>query len=271
MWRLGSKSPISLSLRLQDTVSACNVHQLPCPRANIVTDVEGFCKAEPEKPFGVKLDAKLGASLGLQGYTELKGDKDVFLDLTIFETPALYTFPQLCLAFGKQSPGACIPEQHTFDPIDSYLPGVDDSDGEEADEEAGVSKRSVTLVKRDERSANDYRAPYYLDCDTEKDFSIRGQNYQGPSKLKQKQYKVPIMKPGMSCAEAESETCPAKQWTIDALPDDATDNDRAVVTDKWACMSILLMTFFDMNPEWLTIFQRSIYTRGTGSAISSRR
>ncbi|PKY02708.1 hypothetical protein P168DRAFT_239504 [Aspergillus campestris IBT 28561] len=197
-------------------------------------NVEGFCKAEPEKPFGVKLDAKLGASLGLQGYTELKGDKDIFLDLTIFETPALYTFPQLCLAFGKQSPGACIPEQHTFDPIDSFLPGGDDSDDEEADEEADVSKRSVTFVKRDERSANDNRAPYYLDCDTKQDFSIRGQNYQGPSKLKKKRYNVPIMKPGMSCAEAESETCPAKQWTIDALPDDATDNDRAVVTEKWA-------------------------------------
>ena len=221
-----------------------NVHKSPNVTGLTVTDAEGFCKAESEKPFGVKLDAKLGASLGLQGYTELKGDKDVFLDLTIFETPALYTFPQLCLAFGKQSPGACIPEQHTFDPIDSYLPGGYDSDEEEADEEAGVSKRTVALTKRDEKSANDNREPYYLSCDTKRSFSIRGQNYQGPSILKKKAYKVPIMKPGMKCTEAEGETCPADQWTIDALPDDATDNDRAVVTRKWACMSILLMTIF---------------------------
>ncbi|GES64964.1 hypothetical protein ATEIFO6365_0009045900 [Aspergillus terreus] len=196
-------------------------------------NVDGFCDNDTGKPFGLKLDASLGASLGLQGYTELKGDKDVFLDVTLYETPALYTFPQLCLAFGKQSPGACIPEQHTFDPDDSYPPGgYTDS---EDDAGANIAERSLRLAKRDEKSAAYLtRKPYLLGCDEEKKHEIWPQKYQKPTSLRNK-LQVPIMKPGMGCGEDEDEECPASTWSMDKLPDTLTKADRALVTQKgWA-------------------------------------
>lgn len=224
-----------------------SVYEFPCHWTNILSDSEGFCDAGPEHPFGVQFDATLGVKLGLQGYTEVNDDRDVFLDLTIFEAPELYTFPELCLDFDEQSPGACIPEQNFFDPIDSYLP---DGYGESDDQEAGVSKRSGALVKRDEASAANWnkRKPYFLDCDTKKEFSIRPQKYQGPSDLKHVKG-VPIMKAGMSCSQDNSTKCPAHQWTIEPLPEDPTEEELAVVTDKWACKSTILVAYFVMGPE----------------------
>ncbi|KAF9886762.1 hypothetical protein FE257_011139 [Aspergillus nanangensis] len=202
-------------------------------------NIDGFCEDDDSKPFGVKLDATLGASLGLQGYTELKGDKDVFLDVTLYETPALYTFPELCLAFGKQSKGSCVPEQHTFDPIDSYLPGEEDDTD---DEDAAVSRRSsssssrVRVAKRDAASAayKQRKNPYILGCDENKTHQIWAQKYQRPTVLRNRDT-IPIMVAGMSCKEDEDYQCPADTWTIEPMPDDATKAEKAHISGKtWA-------------------------------------
>lgn len=242
---------VEIALRIPDIIVAASagysecftMFKFPFHWFNILSDSEGFCDKGPEHPFGVKFDATLGAKLGLQGYTEVNGDRDVFLDLTIYEAPELYTFPELCLDFDDQTPGPCVHDQSIpSDPIDAYPPG---GYIESEDEEAGVSKRSVALVKRDENSAapGRERKPYYLACDKKKDFSIRPQKYQSPTDLRQKKG-VPIMKPGMSCIKSESETCPADEWTMEPLPEDATDDERAIVTEAgWACKSILFITY----------------------------
>ncbi|EBA27300.1 uncharacterized protein AFUA_2G00270 [Aspergillus fumigatus Af293] len=181
----------------------------------------GFCANDPNKAYGVKLDAALGASLGLQGYTEVKGERDVFLDVTLYETPTLYTFPQLCLAAGEESPGTCIPQSDPLDPDDGVAPGVLRRD----------TRSSVALARRDADSAfYQGRDPYYLACDEGRTKQIWVQKYQRPSRLRNNAA-VPIIQPGMSCSNSAQNQCPASTWNIKEVPKD----DRAGVTRQgWA-------------------------------------
>lgn len=194
----------------------------------LVSDVAGFCANDRNKPYGVKLDAALGASLGLQGYTGVKGERDVFLDVTLYETPTLYTFPQLCLAAGEESPGTCIPQSDPLDPDDGVAPGVLRRD----------TRSSVALARRDADSAfYQGRDPYYLACDEGRTKQIWVQKYQRPSRLRNNAA-VPIIQPGMSCSNSPQNQCPASTWNIKEVPKD----DRAGVTRQgWACKCLDLV------------------------------
>lgn len=178
------------------------------------------------------MDATLGASLGLQGYTEVKGERDVFLDVTLYETPTLYTFPQLCLAAGEESPGTCIPQSDPLDPDDGLAVGVNRRDITSL---VALSRR---LSRRDADSAYySGREALYLACDEGRTRQIWVQKYQNSSRLRNNPA-VPIIQPGMACSNSPQNQCPASTWNIREVP---KDDQAAVTRQGWTSKCPVLM------------------------------
>jgi hypothetical protein len=173
----------------------------------------------------LKLDASLGASLYLEGYTEIGGDKKVFLNVPLFESPVLYEFPQLCLSFEKRSPGSCVEEPNPEDSEyqDPTLP-PEERLKRRTDlvprQPYSVSRRSdlvaPSLVRRRPSSSRD---PYYMACDNKKE-SPQPQPYR-TQKIKVQHYPVPYtvvkntantvatMIPLIKCTD---KSCPVDTW-----------------------------------------------------------
>lgn len=170
------------------------------------------------------MDATLGASLVLEGYTEVEGVKDVFLAVTLFEDPSLYTFPQLCVGFGTISPGFCYTQIYDID--------SDDDPGTEV----------VTWERRDLSTQGD--RSYTLKCDVAPKHYIFVQKYLAPPALKTKPG-VPIIEPLIGCNDND---CPPEKWAIQ----EATD--PSVVTEDWNCRLIHLLSVVSTNtPCMLTM------------------
>ncbi|KAF9892066.1 hypothetical protein FE257_002472 [Aspergillus nanangensis] len=179
---------------------------------------QGFCPNDP-KPWGLTLDASIGASLDLQGYTELNGEKKVFLDVTLFQTPALYTFPELCLSMGDISPGACIPQVGPQDPDDEYV-----APGQYPDPPPARRRRRAVTIPEDD-SSKDPKRFFYVGCDQQHSHAIFIQKYPGPPTLK-KDKNVPIIQPLMNCS---MDDCPPSTWNVQVATDPS-----AVTKKGWA-------------------------------------
>lgn len=163
------------------------------------------------------------------------------MDVTLYETPALYTFPQLCLAAGQESPGTCIPQSDPLDPDDGVA--------------AGVNRRDITslvalsrrLSRRDADSAyyGDRREPYYLACDEGRTRQIWLQKYRRPSILR-KNAAVPVIQPGMTCDNSPQNQCPASTWNIREVP---KDERQGVTRAGWASKCLVLMQTRERTDE----------------------
>lgn len=162
------------------------------------------------------MDASLGASLVLEGYDEVDGEKNVFLQLPLFSDPDIYTFPELCLAFSTISSGYC------------YAPLYGD-DPETTDGTTVVTWEKRDLVSLEERDLSTRtNRSYTLKCDAAPKQYIYVQKYPSPQVLKSVPG-VPIIEPLIRC---EDDDCPPEKWKIQ----EATD--PSVVTEKgWNCKS----------------------------------
>jgi hypothetical protein len=161
----------------------------------------------------VKLDASVGAQLVLEGWDEINGAKDVFLTVDLFNSPTIFSFPELCFSFGSASPGTC-----------SDVPDDDNEAQYEDNEVVSGEKRKRSggcLIPRDDftkrgelvpRAPNRRRNPYHLTCDKTSEALIYVQQYPGPTKVKNDPNRAaPIMEPGIACTAT---ACPPSDWTM---------------------------------------------------------
>jgi hypothetical protein len=157
-------------------------------------DEKGVC-AGSKDPYGVSIDATAGASLLLQAYDEVAGNRDYFVNQPLFDDGVAYTFPSLCLPFGTPITTTAGAVSVTPAPVGAIsarpaggstgsAPGVGpsggtcplytpDSGGEtdyvDTESDSGVAKvkRTGPLLPRSTR------APYYMTCDSGKAHPIQ--------------------------------------------------------------------------------------------------
>ncbi|KAL4879335.1 hypothetical protein BJY04DRAFT_229120 [Aspergillus karnatakaensis] len=217
--RLYTEIALSVSLTvLEDNGFGVDL-SLKVPELTVTTtaglDSNGFCEVGGN-PWGVNIEASIGANLKLEGWKELDGSKDILFDATLFEKEDLYEFPQFCLSFSELSEGYCLPE----DPV----PGEENVEEDEpADSLAVRSTADISIHVKRQRPSN--RDPIYLTCGTGKDHSYRVLRYNGPSVLKTNN-DVPIIHPKVSCKPSETDCLP--NTDIEVL----TDQGRAAVFVK---------------------------------------
>jgi hypothetical protein len=186
--------------------------------------------------------------LYLEGYTEIGGDKKVFLNVPLFESPVLYEFPQLCLSFGELSDGACVEQPDPEDPEyqDPNLP-VEEQKRKRSDlvprHSYSVSRRSDLVPSKFVKRRPSSRNPYFLSCNSIKNTppyktnKIRVQHYPSPSEIITADNTVATMIPGMECSQKK---CPVDTWRIDqAKPrpqdddDDESEDEGVVERYSW--------------------------------------
>ena len=172
----------------------------------------------------------------LEGYTELNGDKDIFLEVPLVNLPDLLPLPSVCFAFGTISPGACIYIPDPNDPENGAASIPDSSSEEKRDlvlrQPYSVSKQSdfapFALVGRTPIYGG---RGYYMTCDNSaKTQLIRLQTYPVPSTVKGNSANtVPTMLPLISCSAT---SCPVTDWETPR----ATNAPLAVSHKSWSSM-----------------------------------
>lgn len=219
-------------------------HPAVCLSKPLTTpDLNGFC--EPgEDVFGVKIDSTVGANLALEGWAEVDGDRNTLAQVTLVDAPDLYTFPQVCFAFGDLSEGYCLAERDAEDEESSTGSNNNNKRGAALPAPSKTEPDSITTTTEHHlkpRQSIDKNRSYQLACDEEGKYIINALKYYPPSSIRTNT-NVPIIKPGVECAD-----------TKDCVPDTGitviTKNkqDRAVVRKDnnddneprmWACMSL---------------------------------
>lgn len=197
--------------------------------------------------FGVKIDSTVGANLALEGWAEVDGDRNTLAQVTLVDAPDLFTFPQVCLAFGELSEGYCLAEGDAEE--------EEDSTGSNNNKRAALPAPSktetgmITTARHhlEPRQSADESRSYQLACDKDGEYIFNALRYYPPSRIRTNT-NVPIIKPDVECAESN-----------DCVPDTGITvikdikQDRAVVRkdngDKnkprmWACMSFPLLHLY---------------------------
>ncbi|KAL4898655.1 hypothetical protein BDV59DRAFT_206929 [Aspergillus ambiguus] len=151
----------------------------------------GFCDGS-ENPWGVTVDASVGANLALEGWKELDGDKDTLFGVSLFDTDDLFEFPQLCLGFEETSDGYCPGEEDVEWATDASLGTAN----KRSTFEEPPTKTSHALLPRQSQSS---RRPYHVECDASKTYPITVLNYPQPGSIRLNT-DVPIIKPQVTCA-----------------------------------------------------------------------
>ncbi|KAI9369062.1 hypothetical protein BJX61DRAFT_180761 [Aspergillus egyptiacus] len=185
-------------------------------------DSNGFCENN-QNPWGVALDASVGADLSIEGWKEVDGDRDTLFGVTLFETDDLYEFPQLCLSFDDVSVGYCPGEVEDDE---------EDDDDDDEDEEDALNKRSDgilphkmplipskttdDLVPRQEPTGpNPVGSPLYAACGTGRSSPIRTLEYPRPTAVRL-DTGIPAIQPKATCAPRES-ACPPEATGLDVI------------------------------------------------------
>ncbi|KAL3455622.1 hypothetical protein BJX64DRAFT_294884 [Aspergillus heterothallicus] len=237
--RLYTEIALSVSIEiLEDNGFGVDL-SLKVPQLTVTTsggvDGNGFC--EPgEGVFGVKIDSTVGVNLALEGWAEVDGDRVTLADVTLLDAPDLFTFPQVCVAWGGLSEGYCLAEE-----------AEDEKDEEDTETEASNKKKRAAIaapptetdtgndsdLSATETSAiSHFLAPrqspsdrkYTLTCDTNTDHRFAALNYPSPAQAR-KNTDVPIIKPLVSCSDTARDCVP--DTGVEVITTDVTD--RAVV------------------------------------------
>lgn len=172
----------------------------------------------------------MGADLDLEGWREIDGKRKTLFDVDIFEKSDLYTFPQVCLAFGDVAPGYCLggqPEENDEDD--------DDDPGHYVRRRRGRTVRTIAHGLSSRQEPDKQRDPIPLKCDRAKTVQIL--KYPSPVALA-RNTAVPIFVPNIPCGEASEDCWPNANISVITDPID----ERAIVDqtglldqERWAC------------------------------------
>jgi hypothetical protein len=241
------------------------LHGMP---AYHLLDEKGVC-AGSKDPYGLSIDATAGASLLIQAYDEVAGNRDYFVNQPLFDDGVAYTFPSLCLPFGTpftttakivsvtptpvkttstppaESSTSSAPDAGpSGDTCPLYTPDTgDETDYVDTESDSGVAKvkRTGPLLPRSTRT------PYYMSCDSGKTHPIQLKDYFTPggyiaaTKSGAKGVtagSVPFYRPGI---KPKACVCPEPDWEVTEEGDDAYDNvvyangTRMPPDRYWAC------------------------------------
>ncbi|KAL4935925.1 hypothetical protein BDV06DRAFT_233838 [Aspergillus oleicola] len=169
-------------------------------------DTNGSCEGGGN-PYGVNIDASVGANLALEGWKELNDDRDTLFTAILFEKDDLYEFPS-CLFFGTPSEGYCLPEL----PEDGMLHEELSEEEIAEDEEMGeLSTRSLDIVELKKRPSG-------------QGYKYKVLRYNTPTAL-QTEVTVPIVIPLISCNPGERGCVP--NTGIDVLTEDGLETRAA--------------------------------------------
>lgn len=213
-------------------------------------DGEGFCP-NSQNSYGLTIDASIGASLVLEGYTEVNGNKNIFLTVPLYESDSLHDFDQLCIGFEAYDENFCYSDRQEGDADWGYKGPEDEAPilRREYVAKDPYSRRSElelrSLTKRRDKSG-DY---YSLSCDPKKKdtpskLPIRPQVYPRPSVVTPNV--IETMVPGIFCTDRR---CDHESLTI--------EDDR---TPGW-------MVLYNWNTEhiyegnWLAAFLSEMQER----------
>ncbi|KAL2783974.1 hypothetical protein BJX66DRAFT_344471 [Aspergillus keveii] len=190
---------------------------LKVPEVTVTTsaggNVNGFCENDPD-PWGIMVEATVGAKLALEGWKELDGDKDELFGVDLFDKDDLYVFPQFCFSFGGLSEGFCLaeesPEDDDDEDDDDRLAGraINGTDGHLLARQGPMGDRTISL-----------------DCDNKKEHAWPVLQYPQPATLRE-DGSIPIAKPNVPC-EKSKENCDIEEADITLIWDDMTQ--RSVV------------------------------------------
>ncbi|KAL4925696.1 uncharacterized protein BDV17DRAFT_300217 [Aspergillus undulatus] len=197
--RLYTEIALSVSLTVLDDNGFGVDLALKVPELTITAasghDTMGFCEGSGD-PFGVNIDANVGANLVLEAWRELSDNRDTLFTATLFEKDDLYEFPQSCLSFGTLSEGYCLPEL----PVDGMLYEELTEEEIAEDEEMGeLTARSLGMIDLEKRQRQHSRRPIYLNCGSGEDYKYKVLRYNSPTAL-QTEVTVPIVIPLVACS-----------------------------------------------------------------------
>ncbi|KAL2858471.1 hypothetical protein BJY01DRAFT_230672 [Aspergillus pseudoustus] len=273
--RLYTEIALSVSMTiLEDNGFGVDL-SLKVPQLTVTTsggvDGSGFCEPGGEV-FGVKIDSTVGVNLALEGWGEVDGDRVTLADVTLVDAPDLFTFPQVCVAWGGLSEGYCLAEE-----------AEEEKDDDEAESNSTTTTKKKRAAPPTETTDSDltatrtrseiahYLAPrqsasdrdYTLSCDTAGDHRFFALNYPGPRDVRENT-KVPIIKPLVSCSDTAKDCVP--DTGIEVVTTNMTD--RAVVRRdngsrkeprRWATEHI-----YEAN--WIKEYLDYVQKNWTGSA-----
>ncbi|KAL5339944.1 hypothetical protein BJX70DRAFT_397184 [Aspergillus crustosus] len=261
--RLYTEIALSVSLTVLDDNGFGVDLSLKVPEVTVTTtaglDTNGFCEGGGN-PWGVNVDASVGANLKLEGWKELDGSKDILFDATLFEKEDLYEFPQFCLSFGELSEGYCLPEAPEDDDVFEELTEEEIAEDDEMGEPLLIRSTTdlSTYVKRQRQSS---RKRIFLDCGTGRDYKYRVLQYNGPTAL-QTNVNVPIVLPEVSCNAGERGCVPDTGIKV------LTTNDRAAVFIKEDGDSRTWSTEHLYEGNWIKEFLGFLHTEKFGNGAT---
>ncbi|KAL2808272.1 hypothetical protein BJX63DRAFT_436259 [Aspergillus granulosus] len=188
-------------------------------------DINGFCEGDPD-PWGIMVEATVGANLALEGWKELDGDKDELFGVDLFDKDDLYVFPQFCFSFGGLSDNFCLAEES--------LEEEDDDDDDEDDDDRSPNKRAIDIIDHrlfPRQNSDRQNRTVRLACDNVKkaaEHPIQLLDYPRPANIRL-DTDVPIAKPTVPCWKSEK-NCPIKNATVTIITTDL--EERAIVEEQ---------------------------------------
>ncbi|KAI9369634.1 hypothetical protein BJX61DRAFT_549462 [Aspergillus egyptiacus] len=191
-------------------------------------NTEGFCEDDPD-PWGIMVEASVGASLELEGWHELDGDREELFDVDLFTKDDLYVFPQFCFSFGGLSDGFCLAEES----LEEEEEDEDDDDDDDDDDDRAAEKRAIQQTDRRLSTRQDpdrQGRTVRLACDNEQraaQHPIQLLDYPRPADIRT-DTDVPIAKPTVPCWKSEK-NCAPKDADIVIVTED--QEERAIVEE----------------------------------------